>query len=464
MKGVFDRWSQTSPVTNHRYGWVTDRPSVNTALFRDYVATDYHLWCVAHRMHLVCQKAYEMLKSADSNFVGILNGNEGDSHADLICLEVKVRQIVTHFRMSPQATIRFDDSCRERGNSVLRFLAECPTRWTGRYYSWKRILDQRTALENYTRLMSSSEIPSQHKEGKWLSEHVLTLSQWTILETIVPLLNAFVTVIERLSATGPTIGLVYPLLKRLRNVTLKPLLNDSSMTVAAKSAFLQSLNDYFSLISHPRVANGKLIVSVNHHHEKVLLLGWLFDPSQFSSDFLVGDPLQELLSVVHQVGERVLFKSIDVSGYVLTDNAINQLQAGTAIQLGALGLRLQPTVTYSQRVAFELDLYLSKLVTIERSQNGVEKLKSFNVLEWWYEHRFEFPELYRLSLVTLSLPAAATSCERFFSICGMTTTNRRSRLLLSTCRKLWFARTLFKPYGPEEMPFLNAYIMHREKK
>jgi hAT family C-terminal dimerisation region len=37
--------------------------------------------------------------------------------------------------------------------------------------------------------------------------------------------------------------------------------------------------------------------------------------------------------------------------------------------------------------------------------------KPFNIFEWWYVHRNQFPSLSQLALDTLSIPAMATECE-----------------------------------------------------
>ena len=461
IESLINRKSMTNEVLNHRYAWVTDKPSVNNVLFRDYMPHEVHLWCVAHRLNLVIQHAHENLKKEVSGFRAATVTQDNSIGVDLSILEMKVRKIVTHFRKSHQATFRFDETCVEIGKKALRFLADCPTRWTGRFFSWSRMLEQREAIETHIVNLKDSIDASRRTEGKWLVANRLTVFEWTIMEAMVPLLGDFVAVITAISLSGPTVGLVYPLLKNVRNSTLMVTLSDSAVTKIIKEELLNSLNFYFSGKPTSSVKSGNIVLLQQHHfHEEVLLLGWFFDPSQFSSRIVTGQYLQELLMSVVDVWQRVFQRSVKV-GERIHHNVVDTRDDQAIDPLSILGLVSDVVLPSSKIIMNELHQYLGLLIQLENGSNSIELLKNIDVLEWWFAHRCDFPMLYQLSRVVLSVPAAATTCERFFSVCGLTVTDRRSRLKLDTCRSLWLARTLYSDCGIEEVPFLDDYINRR---
>jgi hypothetical protein len=403
--------------------------------------------------------ATDTMKKVDSHFNLVVYDEEGPITSALKEVEELVRQIVSHFRRSHQATFRFDESCMESGKKALRFLPDCPTRWTERFTSWMRMLENREKLEDYKTRMRESENVAEKREEKWLTAHFLSDSHWTIIQAMVPILKDFVHVIDTVSASDPTIGLVYPLIKQLRVDTLKGTLTDSALTSAIKMAFRCSLDHYFSVIENPHVAGGVLRLHQRDYHEKVLLLGWLFDPSQFHARIIDGDLLQDVIQHAVDTGER-LFPSKEVCN--AKDGIFMDINR-SGNQLHRLGLPEIGKVTYRQKLMSEFGVNLNMLLSAEETPDGIKKLCNIDVLEWWFAHQHEFPELYRLSRVVLSLPAAATACERFFSVCGLTVSDRRSSLKLSTCRTIWFARTMFKEFTDDELPFLDEYINARKQ-
>lgn len=58
----------------------------------------------------------------------------------------------------------------------------------------------------------------------------------------------------------------------------------------------------------------------------------------------------------------------------------------------------------------------------------VSKDKDLNILEWWNDHKNEFPTLAILSAYYLAIPASSASSEREFSATGQTINDRRTNL------------------------------------
>uniref|UniRef100_A0A3B1J960 HAT C-terminal dimerisation domain-containing protein n=1 Tax=Astyanax mexicanus TaxID=7994 RepID=A0A3B1J960_ASTMX len=80
----------------------------------------------------------------------------------------------------------------------------------------------------------------------------------------------------------------------------------------------------------------------------------------------------------------------------------------------------------------EINDYLSvKLDTTEESG-------SHQVLQWWKNHRLEFPSLSKLARHVLCIPASSAPSERAFSVCGRILEERRSVLKPSTVSNILF--------------------------
>jgi hypothetical protein len=61
-----------------------------------------------------------------------------------------------------------------------------------------------------------------------------------------------------------------------------------------------------------------------------------------------------------------------------------------------------------------------------------------DVRSWWMEERQkrDFPNLSRMALDILSIPAMAADPERLFSSAGLTVTDRRNHLLIESIKAL----------------------------
>lgn len=59
-----------------------------------------------------------------------------------------------------------------------------------------------------------------------------------------------------------------------------------------------------------------------------------------------------------------------------------------------------------------------------------------NILEYWVSKKYDFPELFSLASVVLSLPTTQVSVERCFSGLALVLTNHRARLSGTTLEKI----------------------------
>jgi hypothetical protein len=66
-----------------------------------------------------------------------------------------------------------------------------------------------------------------------------------------------------------------------------------------------------------------------------------------------------------------------------------------------------------------------------------------DVQRWWIEERQkrDFPNLLRMALDILSIPAMAADLERLFSSAGLTVTDRRNYLLIESIKALEYIKS-----------------------
>lgn len=84
----------------------------------------------------------------------------------------------------------------------------------------------------------------------------------------------------------------------------------------------------------------------------------------------------------------------------------------------------------------ELDRYL--LIEIDKSKDALEPL------DFWKEHRNQFPYLSRYARSILSIPATTTNVEREFSTAGWILNQRRTSLKPEELDKILFVRSMRK--------------------
>jgi hypothetical protein len=76
-----------------------------------------------------------------------------------------------------------------------------------------------------------------------------------------------------------------------------------------------------------------------------------------------------------------------------------------------------------------------------------ESSSDFSPIQWWWEHRGEYPTLYQDTLDTLAIPAMSAECERVFSSAKKMLTPERNGLQedvleAAECLRAWWKESL----------------------
>jgi len=83
----------------------------------------------------------------------------------------------------------------------------------------------------------------------------------------------------------------------------------------------------------------------------------------------------------------------------------------------------------------EVDLYI---------KSKVPKNKDLDILQWWKDHKHEFPKLAILCAYYLAIPASSASSEREFSAVGQTINERHTNLNPETVDSILILHSIFQ--------------------
>lgn len=258
----------------------------------------------------------------------------------------------------------------------------------------------------------------------------ISAHEWRILEDIIEILHPFKIATQHLSGEKyPTLSAVGPLLAEIRRrVAIDA--NDSTTVKEFKKALRDDINSRYQ-----------------HPHIKMLFNKTTFlDPRFKSLTHLsalqreeVSDViLAELIALANETVEIVDTSSNDQDSMDNASAEPKQKKPKNAL-LDMLGdsFIIEPTSTSTNEDVMKSELLRYKSeATIPLDQRP---------LEWWSVHSFVFPNLCKLALKYLCIPATSVPSEQLFSTAGNIVSNKRASLLPENVDKLVFLHSNLPP-------------------
>lgn len=243
----------------------------------------------------------------------------------------------------------------------------------------------------------------------------LTVIQRTDLDSICEFLKKFKEWSLLLqSDTIPTAWMVWPTYLRLKK-HLEELPNEpeiiKSMKAAGRNYILKNINDIVPKMKH------KICTVLNP-----LLKNIAMAPNDERK--AVYDCINEEI-VQHDPPVEVELETVETPNSELLSEFMGGENLATA----------QPPPTPSD-YSTELQDYLGTTITV------MDPFK-IDLVQWWREHRHQFPRLYRLFVSTASVMASSAPSERAFSATGIIIEARRANLLPETVSDLILSRNKF---------------------
>ncbi|XP_039298299.1 E3 SUMO-protein ligase ZBED1-like [Nilaparvata lugens] len=335
-----------------------------------------HIPCYAHTLNLV-------VKSSISPIFSIVE---------------KCKTLVQFFKKSSHALSKLHETQKQMGLPELKLIQDVPTRWNSTYDMLKRIVSNKEPMLSTLAVLGYDEVK-------------LSADEWNIVQHAIDILEVFDEVTKELSSE--------------QSVTLSKTIVLSRNLYNFVSRMLQSQN----LPSLVKEMCNKLIKEVNDRliaKEQVFipestLLDPRFKKSAFknSSKFdavyqaLVGK-IQAQMNTPHQCDPLPQMPKPSSS----------KIWAEFDKETDILRARQNPRAAS----IVEIDKYLAEPL-LDRNADP---------LIWWQQRKLIYPNIYKLMVERLCIPASSVPCERIFSKAGQVLIERRSRLKGTKVSKMLF--------------------------
>lgn len=231
------------------------------------------------------------------------------------------------------------------------------------------------------------------------------------VEIIFNFLKGFKDATTEIEATNqPTLFLVWPLLHKLQQ-TLQASDDDTLLVSSMKTAAIDYLNS-------------NVFLFINSFHRLAVFLHPLLKKLKIASD-----------SEKKDIIDDAKFEIEAMSNLYELDNDQPDLMPEQPRKQPPLRIRNNLLSTLFESSEDESDngsSGYSDITIYQKVEREIKKYESykvdrcpdFDMLQWWYDHRFDFKYLYKLALKVHSIPASSAAVERCFSKAGIHSKNR----------------------------------------
>ena len=251
---------------------------------------------------------------------------------------------------------------------------------------------------------------------------LLTCTDFKLMENLIRLLEPLEIATTELSGDKySSISLVIPILTQM-HVTLKGMKFDDVYSRKIRDDLYASIKNRFNTIEKdkiyrnsklldPRIKDTCFILEENRINAKKELLEEVIvkakqnSPSQKQLDKNIEAPLEPPAKKRRTIFDFIQDQQFD-----------------------------KPSNDIVNQCSVEIDSYFREAVLETKSGDS----KNENILKWWQQNKFRFPNLYKLVKKYLCIPATSCSSERIFSKAGEILSKKRSRLSPKRVNQLIF--------------------------
>lgn len=370
LKLIFDEWE----INNKIVTVVSDnganiKNAINQHLYK------HHHPCVAHTLNLSVNEA--------------INNNSELSQILQTC-----KTIVGHFKHSTSATEKLKMYQNQMGLPQLKVKQDVSTRWNSKLILMERLLQIKAPL--------SAAITSLPR-----APNGLTAVEWELIEDCIPLLKPFESMTTELSGEKyPTLSMVIPLIRGLQFTlgNIKPKTNPGQLL---KTALSNSISRRLGSLEGDKISSKSTFMDPRL---KKMAFGLMENANK------VQKWIEEELCTI--ISENINEDTINNVTIPHDDTSIQDQTSLLWKHFDSKLAQVKTTATPSVMVTLMIRQYL-EMPHLERTKNP---------LDFWKKYKLTFPELYKISLKYLCVPATSVPAERVFSKTGLITNDRRNRL------------------------------------
>lgn len=328
----------------------------------------HHHPCVAHTLNLSVNEAI----SSNKEFLDVLK---------------KCRTLVGHFKHSVLASEKLRQLQIQMGLSQLKVKQDVSTRWNSSLHMMERLIEIKDPLSAAITYLPRAPI-------------FLTSLEWELISDCLPLLKPFDVMTVELSAEKyPTLSKVIPLIRGLQ-YTLKNVTTKTATGNSIKQNLIEIVARRLGILEQ-----NKTVAKATFMDPRFKKAGFGIVENANNAEKWITDELKCIMKNTHDIIESTT-PPINIEPTLLWeqfDSKVSKIKTNLSADISA-----------SLMIRQYLELpYLSRTKC---------------PLEFWSQHKNTFPELYKLQLKYLSVPATSVPSERVFSKTGQLTNDRRNRL------------------------------------
>lgn len=352
----------------------------------DTFGKDIHIPCFAHSIQLVAQAAVD-----DTPLL-----------RDIID---KIKQIVTFFKQSHKAGDELRRIQMEAGKTegtVLKLKQQVDTRWNSTYLM----------IERFILLAPTISLILFNLRG---SPTMLMKNEMDMLGEIVTLLKPIDQVTTDLCSNEVTCSKIIPMVNCL-NAAFEKNEPNSEIEIVLQMNLRNKMRTRF----HDLIRKYPLLV-------KATMLDPRFKKIHFNNALSVADTIKVLAREM-SAGQS------ETSSSTLRNNLSSRQEREDCFweDHDKRAVQHAPQCDNQDNMLTELRNYLNQSVLP----------RTTNPLKYWEEAQYSFPNVHRIALKYLSIPATSVSSERLFSKAALIDTDRKSRLNPERLNKLVFLSSL----------------------
>ncbi|XP_060847297.1 E3 SUMO-protein ligase ZBED1-like [Rhopalosiphum padi] len=369
---IFNEWNITDKIVT-----IVSDSGANIKNAINEHLKKYHHPCVAHTLNLSVNDA--------------INKN-----TELLQVLKTCRAIVGHFKHSSSATEKLREFQKQMGLPELKVKQDVSTRWNSCLIMVERLIEIKNPI--------SAAMSSLRR-----APNCLTATEWDLIADCAPILKPFEHMTSELSGEKyPTLSLVIPLIRGLQ-YTVKNIKPDTHAGILLQNTLLDVVARRLGCLEK----------------NSIVAKSTFLDPRLKKTAFGLADNadntqkwiIEELTSNIYSnnddenIGNNI---SETPASPIVTRESLNSLWEHFDSKLSQVRSVSRPDISATLMVRQYLEL--------PHLQRGK------NCLDFWKQHKHTFPELYKLQLKYLCIPATSVPSERVFSKAGLLTNTRRNRL------------------------------------
>ena len=314
-----------------------------------------------------------------------------EADPSLVTLKKKCKDIVTFFHHSSKASDKLSEVQKQLEIPEKKLIQDVETRWNSTFYMFERIVEQHKAVTTTLCLQSKSEM-------------CLSVEDLELIKKALEILRPFESATVEMSADKfVSVSKIIPIARSLQQVTV-----GSSTTLSLKQELVSQMQRRFGNIE----ANQTLAKST------------LLDPRLKKLAFRNNGERQGVQSLVEELALLPDEQEEDAATVAPTTATSNVLWK-----------------EFDSKVADSLNMRDGSAdAMMETRQYFGEQLisRESEPLNWWLEHKKNYPKLSKLAQKYLCVTATSVPSERLFSKAGELVSHKRSHLKPKNVNMLLF--------------------------